>query len=74
MSPEQYENKGWNQYQMLVLYRLDEMKESIETLDKRVDALARSQLITKVKLATVGSLAGVTGSVLVFAIRWVLGK
>lgn len=74
MSPDEYNGNGWDKYQKLVLYRLDEMKESIEVLDKRVDALAKSQLITKVKLATIGSLAGVTGSILVFVIKWAYGK
>lgn len=74
MSPHQYEGNGWSKYQELVLYRLDEMKEAIETLDKRVDALAKSQLITKVKLATVGSVAGVIGSLLVFVVKWMYGK
>lgn len=69
-----YEGNGWKEWEKLVLYRLDELQASVQKLNARVDALSKSQLITRVRLATLGSIAGVIGTGAVFIVKWMFGK
>lgn len=52
------EGNGWDQYQKLVLKQLEENRDSLKSLDKRVQRLA---LETATKLSSLNVKAGVWG-------------
>jgi hypothetical protein len=74
---EKYEGNGWSHYEKLVLYRLDSVQQALEALKAQdlkqlkddVDALKRGALISKVRLATLSSLAGAVGSVIALLVE-----
>ena len=61
---------GWNQYKRLVLAQLDSLKVQIEVVDGKIDLLRRALddiktdlTITKTKIGTYATVAGVVVSV-----------
>lgn len=66
MTPIEQQN-GWSAYEKLVMYRLDEQDKKLDRIDRKVDGVARSVLILKVKAATYGAIAG---AVLAAFIAW----
>jgi hypothetical protein len=59
---------GWNTYQELVLYRLNEQQEAIKALTTAVNALKTSMALTRLKLAFIGFASGTVGSAIVYAL------
>lgn len=68
---------GWNEYQRLVLFRLDEQDEKLNTISRtqgalttKVDGLASAVSLLKWKVATVSSaIGGVFGAAVAYWVR-----
>ena len=60
---DKYENNGWPEYQRLIMYRLDELKEDQENVIKRLGKLEVCVQGLKVHIRIRAGLWGTVGSV-----------
>ena len=51
-------HNGWEQYQKLVLFRLDEQAEKLICIDRKLSAIDKSVSLLKYKVAVIGSAGG----------------
>ena len=58
-------DNGWSEYQKLVLYRLDDLTESIAVIDEKVNKLQNSVFLLKFKVGLIGTAAGTLGAAFV---------
>jgi hypothetical protein len=68
MAPE----NGWDQYQKLVLFRLDTQRDKLTSIDDRLKSLQSSVFILKFKVGLIGTAAGtVSAALLTGILRWI---
>ena len=66
MAPE----NGWNEYQKLILYRLDEQGEKLDSIEARLQKVQIAVTVLKLKMAAIGTISGsIAGAIMVALLR-----
>jgi hypothetical protein len=64
---------GWNKYQKLILFRLDEQDAKLESIQEKVEQLNESMTLVKFKMALIGAGSGAVSAALLSAVvKWAL--
>lgn len=58
-------NNGWAEYKRRVLYQLDELTKSNESIEKKLDDLKTDVIILKTKAVLYGAIAGLAVTIVV---------
>ncbi len=55
---------GWNRYQRLVLFRLNEQATKLDNIDAKVEGIQLSVALLKFKMGMIGAAAGMLATLL----------